>query len=85
VIGNAVHVMRIASGKLRKRAGKPPIVLSGKAGGTSQAETLTPNQRSEIARAAAGVRWKNLEPGQTSGSFRLAFAHRLTGTLRQEA
>jgi hypothetical protein len=41
VIGNAVHVMRIATGEIEARA-----------------QTLSPEQRSEIARTAASARWK---------------------------
>jgi len=32
--------------------------LGGKKGGKARAETLTPEQRSEIARTAAEARWK---------------------------
>jgi hypothetical protein len=32
--------------------------LGGKKGGKARAEALTPDQRSEIARIAASVRWK---------------------------
>jgi hypothetical protein len=32
--------------------------LGGKIGGKARAESLTPEQRSEIAKVAAGVRWK---------------------------
>lgn len=38
---------------LTKRATK-----AGKAGGPARAKTLTPEQRSEIARIAAAARWK---------------------------
>ena len=32
--------------------------LGGKKGGAARAKALTPEQRSEIAKTAAGVRWK---------------------------
>jgi hypothetical protein len=55
VIGNAVHVMRIAMGKFeepgsRKSAGK---VRSGRAGSKARARALTPARRKEIAAKAA--------------------------------
>jgi hypothetical protein len=61
VIGNAVHVMRIATGetqeatpsKRESRAKK-----GGAKGGPARARALTPEQRSEIARTAASARWK---------------------------
>jgi len=58
VIGNAVHVMRIATGEefetSRSRSGK---IRSGAAGAKARAEKLTPQQRKDIARAAASRRW----------------------------
>ena len=61
VIGNAVKVMRIAVGeddegtpsKTKLRAQK-----AGLKGGPARAESLTSQQRSEIARLAASARWK---------------------------
>jgi hypothetical protein len=59
VIGNAVHVMRIATGEIEESRGTAPNrAKGGKAGGASRAKNLTPEQRSEIARTAAAVRWK---------------------------
>jgi hypothetical protein len=59
VIGNAVHVMRIATGEIEETHGKSPNrAKGGKAGGRSRAKALTPEQRSEIARTAAATRWK---------------------------
>lgn len=58
VIGNAVHVMRIATGEIEDT---PPSgrVRSGKAGGRARAASLTPEKRKAIARAAAKRRWNN--------------------------
>ena len=60
VIGNAVHVMRIATGEIEEGGNtetKAAAVL-GKRGGKARAASLTPKQRSEIARIAAEARWK---------------------------
>ena len=59
VIGNAVHVMRIATGEIEEDLGKAPKrAKGGQKGGAARAATLTPEQRSEIARLAAAARWK---------------------------
>ncbi len=62
VIGNAVHVMRIATGEIEENApamqGKEYARKGGLKGGKRRAAALTPEQRSEIARAAASARWK---------------------------
>jgi hypothetical protein len=61
VIGNAVHVMRIATGAIeeagpdesdRERARK-----GGLKGGKARAQVLSPQKRQEIARKAARTRW----------------------------
>lgn len=54
VIGNAVHVMRVATGQIEEKKGKPARAKGAKA----RAKSLTPKQRAEIARAAAQARWK---------------------------
>jgi len=54
VIGNAVHVMRIATGEIEESKGTPTRAKGAKA----RAKALTPKQRSAIARAAAEARWK---------------------------
>ena len=58
VIGNAVHVMRIATGEIvetvQVKSGK---VRSGKAGAKARAAKLTPKRRKSIARKAAAARW----------------------------
>lgn len=63
VIGNAVHVMRIATGEIEDApdpadAGKDPAAVTmGRKGGAARARSLTPEQRAEIARKAAAKRW----------------------------
>ena len=59
VISNAVKVMRIATGEEAEDFGKvPKRARGGRKGGKRRAASLTPQQRSEIARAAATARWK---------------------------
>ena len=60
VIGNAVHVMRIASGEIEEGGNTETKAAAalGKRGGKARAVSLTPKQRSEIARIAAEARWK---------------------------
>jgi len=64
VIGNAVHVMRIATGEIEEELdtpeaqGKDPAAASlGKRGGKARAAKLTAEQRAKIARKAAAKRW----------------------------
>ena len=61
VIGNAVKVMRIATGEEEEEYeddGKDPAAKAlGAKGGKARALKLTPEQRSEIARKAAAKRW----------------------------
>ena len=62
VIGNAVRVMRIATGEEEEEFeddGKDPAAKAlGAKGGKARAAKLTPAERSEIARKAARTRWK---------------------------
>jgi hypothetical protein len=61
VIGNAVHVMRIATGEIEEAAsdpGKEYARKGGLKGGAARARSLTSSQRSDIARKAAAARWK---------------------------
>jgi len=59
VIGNAVTVMRIATGEqaeiLQPKSGR---TRSGRAGAKARAKALSKGERSEIARIAALARWK---------------------------
>ena len=61
VIGNAVHVMRIATGEVEDTTpgdGKNKAAQElGRAGGRKRAEGMTPERRVEIAREAARLRW----------------------------
>ena len=62
VVGNAVKVMRIATGEAEEEYeddGKDPAAKAlGAKGGKARAAKLTPEQRSEIARKAAAKRWE---------------------------
>ena len=59
VIGCAVKVAKLATGEIEEElTEKSGRVRSGEAGGKARAEKLTPEERSEIARKAANVRWK---------------------------
>lgn len=61
VIGNAVKVMRIATGEEEEELtedGKDKAAQSlGARGGKARAEKLSPEKRAEIARKAATKRW----------------------------
>lgn len=61
VIGNAVHVMRIATGEVDDATpddGKDKAAQAlGKKGGAARAQSMTPERRAEIAKKAAGKRW----------------------------
>ena len=63
VIGNAVKVMRIATGEeteqLETDSVKNAAVELGRRGGKARAARMTPERRSEIAKSAAKVRWRN--------------------------
>lgn len=62
VIGNAVHVMRIATGDVEEERtpdGKlKAAVEMGRKGGLARAKTLTDQQRQDIARQGAAARHK---------------------------
>lgn len=61
VIGNAVKVMRIATGEIEETAednGKDRAAVElGRKGGEARASKLSAKQRKEIAKKAANVRW----------------------------
>lgn len=58
VIGNAVHIAKIATGEIEETTLKQPAKRkSGVAGGKARAQSLTAEERSEIARKAAAGRW----------------------------
>ncbi len=57
VVGAAVTVAKIATGEQKER--KPSSRRNGGLkGGSARSQTLTPEQRSEIAKKAAAARWK---------------------------
>jgi hypothetical protein len=61
VIGNAVHVMRIATGEIEESTETRKASsgrLGGKKGGKARAAKLTPEQRSEASALAAQARWR---------------------------
>ncbi len=58
MIGNAVHVARIATSEEQETALKQPAKRkSGLAGAKARQENTSNAQRSEIARKAAAARW----------------------------
>lgn len=59
VIGAAIMVAKIATGEIADDAdeSKAHHREGGKKGGAARAAKLTPEQRSEIAKKAAGRRW----------------------------
>jgi hypothetical protein len=63
VIGNAVKIMRIATGEEPEDYGRPSIkneaaASLGKLGGKARAASTTVEQRQEIARKAAKALWR---------------------------
>ena len=63
VIGNAVRVMRIATGEEAESTtsdGKDAAAVAlGKRGGKARADGMTAERRAEIAKVAAAKRWSN--------------------------
>jgi hypothetical protein len=62
VIGNAVHVMRIATGEVEETvqapsAAKEYMRQGGLKGGKARAAKLSPAKRKAIAKKAAAARW----------------------------
>jgi hypothetical protein len=57
VIGNAVHVMRIATGEIEDNPAPEHARKGGLKGGKARAEALSAERRSEIAQKAARKRW----------------------------
>jgi hypothetical protein len=60
VIGNAVRVMRIATGEESEELDsvKSAAAELGSRGGNARAAKLSPERRAEIAKSAAAKRWK---------------------------
>ena len=58
VIGTAVMAARIATGEINEHTREPSgKVRSGLAGARARAENMTKEERSAVARKAAGARW----------------------------
>ena len=62
VVSNAVRVMKIATGEAEEEFGPDDgkdkaAQAMGRKGGKARAEAMTPEQRSEVAKAAAMKRW----------------------------
>lgn len=60
VIGNAVRVMRIATGE-EAEENLQPAPKGRRKGGLARSKVLTPAERSEIASVAAQARWKKAD------------------------
>jgi hypothetical protein len=62
VIGNAVTVMKIATGEIDEwltADGKDAAAVAlGRKGGVARAKSLSAKKRREIAKRAAGARWR---------------------------
>jgi hypothetical protein len=60
LIGNAVKVMRIATGEEQdeREATASAAAQLGKLGGAARAKAMTPERRAEIAKKAAAKRWE---------------------------
>jgi hypothetical protein len=67
VVGNAIKIMRIATGEEPEDYGRttesegkdPAAVTLGRKGGKARAERMSARARREIARKAAAARWKS--------------------------
>ena len=64
VISNAVRVMKIATGEIEESTqtddGKNKAAVElGRKGGTARAKSLSARRRREIAKRAAGARWRS--------------------------
>jgi hypothetical protein len=56
VIGNAIRVAKIATGEIEEDVARAAPKRAK--GGKARAKALSPEERAEIARAAASARWK---------------------------
>ncbi len=58
LIGNAVHVAKIATGEVEETTYRQPNkAKGGRAGAKARAESLTAEGRSAISKKAANARW----------------------------
>ena len=67
VIGNAVHVMRVATGEAEESFAPEPSKNAaaaelGRKGGAARAAGMSPERRAEIAKKAAAKRWGTKDP-----------------------
>ena len=56
-LANALHVARIATGEAEETYVDAAKQRGGSKGGKARAEALSPDERSQIAQAAAAARW----------------------------
>lgn len=63
-IGLAVHIGRIAIGEIEdeRESLSSAAAEMGRKGGQKRAESMTPERRAEIAKAAAAKRWSKQAP-----------------------
>jgi hypothetical protein len=62
VIGNAVKIMRLATGEeTEELAPATAGAALGKLGGQARAKAISPERRKEIAKAAAAKRWRRTD------------------------
>ncbi len=59
VIANAVHVAKIATGEIEKEYVDQAKRAGARKGGNARTNSLTPEQRHEIAKKAAAARWRD--------------------------
>ena len=57
-IANAVHVAKLATGEAEEQYVDTAKQAAGQKGGEARAETLTAEQRHQIAKDAAAKRWE---------------------------
>lgn len=67
-IGRAVHIGKIATGEIldEREATSSAAAQLGSLGGKKRAANMTPERRTEIAKAAAATRWR--QSSSTKGS-----------------
>ena len=64
-IGRAVHIAKIATGEIEdeREVASSAAAQLGSLGGKKRAANMTPERRSEIAKAAAAKRWTSKHSG----------------------
>ncbi len=61
LVGNAVKVMRLATGEETEDLPSQPVLQRAKKGAAARTVRLSDAQRAEIARTAAEARWRKSE------------------------